>query len=142
MITSGSPIHSSLDHLSSSSNLITDSPNLISPHSSNLITIHYHSSSAVHRFTLSSQQLFTLLAGYDLSSAIEANVPARGKALIPTDLSIAISQGTYARIAPRSGLTWKHSIDVGAGEIDADYRGPVGVILFNHSDVDFEIFIS
>ncbi|KAL5708946.1 dUTP diphosphatase [Ranunculus cassubicifolius] len=78
-------------------------------------------------------------AGYDLSSASEAKVPARGKALIPTDLSIAIPEGTYARIAPRSGLAWKHSIDVGAGVIDADYRGPVGVILFNHSDVDFEI---
>ena len=42
-------------------------------------------------------------------------------------------------VAPRSGLAWKHSIDVGAGVIDADYRGPVGVILFNHSDVDFEV---
>ncbi|KAG1334147.1 Deoxyuridine 5'-triphosphate nucleotidohydrolase [Cocos nucifera] len=80
-----------------------------------------------------------LSAGYDLSSAAEGNVPARGKALIPTDLSIAIPEGTYARIAPRSGLAWKHSIDVGAGVIDADYRGPVGVILFNHSDVDFEV---
>lgn len=30
-------------------------------------------------------------------------------------------------------------MDVGAGVIDADYRGPVGVILFNHSDVDFEV---
>ncbi|TQD90159.1 hypothetical protein C1H46_024323 [Malus baccata] len=42
-------------------------------------------------------------------------------------------------VAPRSGLAWKHSIDVGAGVIDADYRGPVGVVLFNFSDVDFEI---
>jgi dUTP pyrophosphatase len=41
--------------------------------------------------------------------------------------------------APRSGLAWKHSIDVGAGVIDADYHGPVGVILFNHSDTDFTI---
>ncbi|KAJ6395360.1 hypothetical protein OIU77_020593 [Salix suchowensis] len=80
-----------------------------------------------------------LSAGYDLSSASVAKVPARGKALIPTDLSIAIPEGTYARVAPRSGLTLKHSIDVGAGVIDADYRGPIGVILFNHSDVDFEI---
>ncbi|KAD5507839.1 hypothetical protein E3N88_15542 [Mikania micrantha] len=72
-------------------------------------------------------------------SAIETKVPARGKALVPTDLSIAVPEGTYARIAPRSGLAWKHSIDVGAGVIDADYRGPVGVILFNHSDVDFEV---
>ncbi|KAK2379915.1 deoxyuridine 5'-triphosphate nucleotidohydrolase [Trifolium repens] len=83
----------------------------------------------------------TLSAGYDLSSAVDTKVPARGKSLIPTDLSIAVPQGTYARVAPRSGLTWKHSIDVGAGVIDADYRGPVGVILFNHSDVDFEVKI-
>ncbi|XP_059638019.1 deoxyuridine 5'-triphosphate nucleotidohydrolase [Cornus florida] len=80
-----------------------------------------------------------LSAGYDLSSATETKVPARGKALVPTDLSIAIPEGTYARIAPRSGLAWKHSVDVGAGVIDADYRGPVGVILFNHSDTDFEV---
>ncbi|XP_057975662.1 deoxyuridine 5'-triphosphate nucleotidohydrolase [Malania oleifera] len=80
-----------------------------------------------------------LSAGYDLSSAKEMKVPARGKALVPTDLSIAIPEGTYARVAPRSGLALKHSIDVGAGVIDADYRGPVGVLLFNHSDVDFEV---
>ncbi|KAF8401051.1 hypothetical protein HHK36_014354 [Tetracentron sinense] len=80
-----------------------------------------------------------LSAGYDLSSATETKVPVRGKVLVPTDLSIGIPEGTYARIAPRSGLAWKHSIDVGAGVIDADYRGPVGVILFNHSDVDFEV---
>ncbi|KFK34016.1 hypothetical protein AALP_AA5G091100 [Arabis alpina] len=81
----------------------------------------------------------SLSAGYDLSSAVDSKVPARGKALIPTDLSIAVPEGTYARIAPRSGLAWKHSIDVGAGVIDADYRGPVGVILFNHSDFEFEV---
>ncbi|XP_042410806.1 deoxyuridine 5'-triphosphate nucleotidohydrolase-like [Zingiber officinale] len=80
-----------------------------------------------------------LSAGYDLSSAAAVVVPARGKALVPTDLSIAIPDGAYARIAPRSGLAWKYSIDVGAGVVDADYRGPVGVILFNHSDADFEV---
>jgi hypothetical protein len=35
--------------------------------------------------------------------------------------------------APRSSLAWKNFIDVGAGVIDADYRGNVGVVLFNHS---------
>jgi dUTP pyrophosphatase len=29
-------------------------------------------------------------------------------------------------------------IDTGAGVIDADYRGVVMVLLFNHSDTDFE----
>lgn len=43
------------------------------------------------------------------------------------------------RIAPRSGLAAKNFIDTGAGVIDADYRGQVKVLLFNHSDVDFVI---
>lgn len=33
----------------------------------------------------------------------------------------------------------KNFIDVGAGVVDYDYRGPVGVVLFNHGDIDFEI---
>jgi dUTP pyrophosphatase len=42
-------------------------------------------------------------------------------------------------VAPRSGLAAKHSIDVGAGVIDADYRGPVKVLLFNLGETDFAI---
>ena len=43
------------------------------------------------------------------------------------------------RIAPRSGLAAKHFIDTGAGVIDADYRGPVKVLLFNHADADYAV---
>ena len=32
----------------------------------------------------------------------------------------------------------KHFIDTGAGVVDEDYRGPLKVLLFNHSDVDFQ----
>ena len=78
-------------------------------------------------------------AGYDLSSAASLVVPSRGRAVIPTDLSIAVPPGTYGRVAPRSGLALKSGIDVGAGVVDSDYRGPLGVILFNHSDADFSI---
>lgn len=55
-----------------------------------------------------------------------------------TGLAIAIPSGTYARVAPRSGLAVKQFIDTGAGVIDEDYRGEVGVVLFNHSDVEFQ----
>lgn len=41
------------------------------------------------------------------------------------------------------GVDWdaasKNFIDVGAGVIDADYRGQVKILLFNHADTAFEI---
>ncbi|KAI9036001.1 putative deoxyuridine 5'-triphosphate nucleotidohydrolase [Aspergillus affinis] len=78
-------------------------------------------------------------AGYDLYSAKATVIPAKGKATVDTGLSIAVPEGTYGRVAPRSGLAAKHFIDTGAGVIDADYRGEVKVLLFNFSDVDFTI---
>lgn len=78
-------------------------------------------------------------AGHDLYASEETVVPAGGKAMVSTDISIAIPVDTYARVAPRSGLTWKNSIDVGAGVIDYDYRGEVKVILFNHGTEDFTV---
>jgi dUTP pyrophosphatase len=78
-------------------------------------------------------------AGYDLYASKPITIPSRGKALVSTDLSIATPEGTYGRIAPRSGLASKNFIDTGAGVIDADYRGEVKVLLFNHSELDFEV---
>jgi dUTP pyrophosphatase len=78
-------------------------------------------------------------AGFDLSSAYDTIVSSHGKCVVQTDLSISIPKNTYARIAPRSGLAVKNFIDTGAGVIDYDYRGAVGVVLFNHSDNDFII---
>ena len=46
----------------------------------------------------------------------------RGQALVSTGIAMAIPVGCYGRIAPRSGLAVKSSIDVGAGVIDPDYR--------------------
>ena len=76
-------------------------------------------------------------AGYDLSAAESAVVPAHGKCLVKTGIAIAIPPDCYGRIAPRSGLAIKRFIDVGAGVIDSDYRGEIGVVLFNFSDEDF-----
>lgn len=57
----------------------------------------------------------------------------------PVSLSTSADDFADGRVAPRSGLAAKHSIDTGAGVIDYDYRGPVKVILFNFSDNDFAI---
>ncbi|CAD6441562.1 0a2c19c7-3ad5-4bea-8969-2308a8c4e32c [Sclerotinia trifoliorum] len=78
-------------------------------------------------------------AGYDIYAAKDTVVPAKGKAMVDTDISMAVPDGTYGRIAPRSGLASKHMIDTGAGVIDADYRGQVKVLLFNHGEKDYEV---
>ena len=79
------------------------------------------------------------VAGYDLAAAQAAVIPAHGKVLVKTGLSMALPPCCYGRIAPRSGLTLKKFIDAGAGVIDADYRGELGVILFNFGSEDFTV---
>lgn len=78
-------------------------------------------------------------AGYDLSAAEDAVVPARGQAMIETGIVFQIPPDCYGRVAPRSGLAAKHRINVHAGVVDSDYRGTVRVILMNHGDADFAV---
>ena len=77
-------------------------------------------------------------AGYDVYASDDGIVSARGKSVVPTGIAITVPNGTYGRLAPRSGLAVKNSISVGAGVVDRDFMGELKVILFNHSDVDFE----
>lgn len=80
-----------------------------------------------------------LAAGHDLYSSVKTVIKARGRGVVPLGIKIALPEGTYGRVAPRSGHAVKRGIDTGAGVVDADYRGELGVVLFNHSDDDFEI---
>ncbi|NWS95292.1 DUT protein, partial [Mionectes macconnelli] len=97
------------------------------------------------RFTKLSENAFTpsrgsaRAAGYDLYSAYDCVIPPMEKAVVKTDIQIALPSGCYGRVAPRSGLAAKHFIDVGAGVIDEDYRGNVGVVLFNFGKETFEV---
>ncbi|XP_077444118.1 deoxyuridine 5'-triphosphate nucleotidohydrolase, mitochondrial isoform X1 [Stigmatopora argus] len=78
-------------------------------------------------------------AGYDLYSAYNYSIGPMDKAIVKTDIQIAVPHGCYGRVAPRSGLAVKHFIDVGAGVVDEDYRGNVGVVLFNLGKETFEV---
>ena len=78
-------------------------------------------------------------AGADVRSIIDTIVPAHGRVLIPTGLYVAVPSGYEMMVRPRSGLALKKGITVlnTPGCVDADYRGQVGVILFNTTDKDF-----
>jgi dUTP pyrophosphatase len=79
-------------------------------------------------------------AGLDLFSPIDAVIFPSDRMLIKLNISIELPIGTFGHILPRSGLALKNGIHVGAGIIDSDYRGNVGVLLFNLSDQPFNIF--
>ncbi|OOY19882.1 deoxyuridine 5'-triphosphate nucleotidohydrolase [Thioclava sp. DLFJ5-1] len=79
-------------------------------------------------------------AGADLRANLAPEDRARGitlapmqRAIIPTGLRVEIPEGFEMQIRPRSGLALKHGISLPntPGTIDADYRGPLGVLLIN-----------
>lgn len=80
-------------------------------------------------------------AGLDLRANISEPVilkPLERK-LVPTGLFIELPDGCEAQIRPRSGLAIKSGISLvnTPGTIDPDYRGEIGVILINLSNVEF-----
>ena len=85
-------------------------------------------------------------AAIDLCAALEVGekiVLAPGeRRVIPTGISIAPeTSGVVAVVAARSGLGTKKGICLsnGIGVIDSDYRGEIGVGLFNTGKEDFVI---
>jgi len=82
-------------------------------------------------------------AGYDLysSNKLPIIIESGKLKLIPTGISISLPIGFEAQIRPRSGLALKNSIGIlnSPGTIDADYRGEIGIIVYNFGDKDFEV---
>ncbi len=70
-------------------------------------------------------------AGYDLYSDVDVIIPSFQRKLIFTNIQIYLPNKCYGRIAPRSGLSLNHGIDVMGGVIDKGYSGNIGIILIN-----------
>ena len=84
-----------------------------------------------------------LSAGMDLRAFISEPIVLKPlqRVLIPTGVSMELTEGLEAQIRPRSGLAFKSGITVlnSPGTIDADYRGEIKVLLVNLSDTDFMV---
>jgi dUTP pyrophosphatase len=78
-------------------------------------------------------------AGYDLRAVNDVVVGVGERKLVSTGLRLSCPEGTYGRIAPRSGLALKNGLDVMAGVVDPDYIGIVSVILINFGDLPVKI---
>lgn len=80
-------------------------------------------------------------AGVDISSVENVTISAHGRATIGTGLAIKTPAGYYGQLFSRSGLASKNGLNVGAGVVDANYRGEIKVVLFNHDSKDYDVKI-
>jgi dUTP pyrophosphatase len=75
-------------------------------------------------------------AGLDLCAAIDAplEIEPGARVAISTGLAFALPPGYEGQLRPRSGLAREHGITLvnSPGTLDADYRGPLTVLLINH----------
>ena len=82
-------------------------------------------------------------SGMDLSANINSHIKIEPgeTTIIPTGISVSIPKNFEIQIRPRSGLAAKNQITVlnTPGTIDADYRGELKIIIFNHSKHDFVV---
>ncbi|MDP9295450.1 MAG: dUTP diphosphatase [Actinomycetota bacterium] len=72
-------------------------------------------------------------AGLDLSSAAEVDVAPGHRAMVPTELAVAIPEGHAGLVLPRSGLASRSGLTLAnaPGLIDAGYRGEIVCAMVN-----------
>lgn len=83
-------------------------------------------------------------AALDLVATEGASIPAGGRLVIPTDLSgedLHLEDSQVALVCPRSGLAMDRGITVlnSPGIIDPDYKGNIGVVLYNAGNDVFDV---
>lgn len=72
-------------------------------------------------------------AGYDIPCNRAIYIMPGMDASISTGIRVAIPKGYVGFVKSRSGLSFKHGMEVGAGVIDEGYRGEIKVKMYNNS---------
>ena len=82
-------------------------------------------------------------AGADVRAFLDAPViiPSGERRLIPTGITVEIPAGYEIQVRPRSGLALQNGITVmnTPGTIDSDYRGEIGIVLYNSDKDSFTV---
>ena len=78
-------------------------------------------------------------AGADLYSNEEVDIQPNEVKIISTGLKVEIPNGYEMQIRNRSGMTVKTPIIVQLGTVDSDYRGSLGIIMYNHGDIPYRV---
>lgn len=77
-------------------------------------------------------------AGFDVASSQDCSIMPGETLVINTKLYVEPPPDAEIQVRPRSGLS-KQGILVHLGTIDPDYRGEIGVIVTNCSDMEYRV---
>lgn len=93
--------------------------------------------------------LKTCDSGYDVFAVEDTVIPRQckmsegpicGRAIVPTGIKVAyITPGYWFKVESRSGLSFKAGILAHPGIVDNQYRGDLGICLYNHSSIDYTV---
>lgn len=78
-------------------------------------------------------------AGADLYANEEIDIQPNEVKIIPTGLRVEIPDGYEMQVRPRSGMTTKTPVIGQFGTVDSGYRGPLGVMLYNHGSEVYRV---
>jgi len=79
-------------------------------------------------------------SGWDLSAVEDTIIPPLGQAVVPVGLKLAyLEPGYWLQVGSRSGLSFKSGVLAHPGVIDQNYRGDLGVLLYNHRQTPYEV---
>lgn len=83
---------------------------------------------------------FSTDSGWDMAAVEDTVIPGLGQAVIPVGLKLAyLEPGYWIQVSSRSGLSFKSGILAHPGVIDQNYRGDLGVLLYNHRQSPYEV---
>ena len=97
---------------------------------------HYKGLPSLVRMTVGS-------SGFDLHAACNDVVFIEpGKVVrVPAGIQVSVPHGYEAQVRPRSGLALNSRIGIlnSPGTIDSDFRGEVGIVMYNFGDDDYVV---
>ncbi len=97
---------------------------------------HYEGLPPLVRMTVGS-------SGFDLCAACSDVVFIEpGKVVrVPAGFQVSVPHGYEAQVRPRSGLVLNSRIGIlnSPGTVDSDFRGEVGIIMYNFGDEDYVV---
>jgi dUTP pyrophosphatase len=79
-------------------------------------------------------------SGADIYAVEDVLIQAQKSVIVETGIQVAyITPGYWFKVESRSGLSFNHGVLAHPGIIDQNYRGGLGILLYNHGHLNYQV---